>query len=123
MNEQAIEIRIPGLTKLDQLELKKQLGSEDIRFEEALVDDGDHGELATVTAIVIVTLAALKALSVWAARTGTDITTTTVTETVDEHGRPQKVTETCIIKSTGVDAEALKQLGTATNVDVSPLLA
>jgi hypothetical protein len=56
----ATELRISDLTRLEQLELEKQLGKERVRFESQKLPDDAHAELATATAIVIVSLAALR---------------------------------------------------------------
>lgn len=64
MDDNLPTIRVSDLTKLDELELRKQLGPESIRFEEDLDREDAHGEIATTTAIVIISLAALRLLAI-----------------------------------------------------------
>lgn len=64
----ATELSISGVTRLDTLELKKQLGESMRGAENGISMDDNHGILGTTTAIVVVSLAALRVLAVHLAR-------------------------------------------------------
>jgi len=57
-------IRIPGLSKLDYLELKENLENIDVRFEDEKMKGGQHGELLT-TAVILLSISAVKLLGLW----------------------------------------------------------
>jgi hypothetical protein len=62
-------IVLPGLTTVDQCELKDALGEKNVSFDENAVRQGDFGELATIIATVLVTKVTLAALvAIWAGR-------------------------------------------------------
>jgi hypothetical protein len=58
-------LHVPFATKLDALELRQQLGPEQVTIEPVTPGQDLHGELATATAIVVVTLAGLRVLAAY----------------------------------------------------------
>lgn len=65
MSNQQVKLQISGLTQLERIELEEFLSPEALQFEERSMDDDSHGDLGTTIAIVIVSVAALKALTAW----------------------------------------------------------
>jgi hypothetical protein len=115
-------IRVPGITKLDELELRKKLDPSALRIEE---DDGSsdiHGELATATAIVIVSLAALRVLAVYlvASHDGQEFEQTVEVER--KNGEKRKtVIRYKSSSSKAPEAAVLEQLAAACDVDAREL--
>jgi hypothetical protein len=68
MADEAVKIHIANLRRIDRLELERQLDPQQLSFENEGKDTDLHGELAIATAIVIVSLAALRVLSIHLAR-------------------------------------------------------
>jgi hypothetical protein len=86
------------------------------------VAPGDYGELATVTAVVVITLATLRALSVWGSTPKQDGTFKKKVMTVSKDGVQKTVEiEIDISSNQSPDAQVLKQLGAAFNIDISAL--
>lgn len=122
MNSQVL-VQIPGLTRLDQLQLQKHLKTPELEIKADKPHDGEsHGELATATAVVIVSLAALKVLAIWLAKTRTSVTGTTIKRTFDPTGQCRETVTKFEIHTNGSEAEVLKALGEATSVDVTSLV-
>ncbi len=114
-----LELIIPDLTKLDQLELERQLKDDEVSFEQTMKEGDVHGELVTNVAIVIVSLGVLKILATYLAKKTDGETFSYKVKTRTKDGTEQEVE----IKyhsgsSQPPDAEILKQLGEATNVDI-----
>lgn len=55
-----MRMRIPGLTRADGLELAEYVDPGAVRVEAAPLVGGDHGDLGLVTAIVLLSIPALK---------------------------------------------------------------
>jgi hypothetical protein len=122
MADQAIEIRIPNLTRLDQLELSRTLGDNGVRFEAAQGTGDTHGELATLTAAVIISLASLRVLAVWLAKKHDRRTFKATFDVVNRDGSRRAVTvESSSASTEAPDAQVLKQLAAVCNVDLSQL--
>jgi hypothetical protein len=122
MTSPAAAIRIPDLTRLDELELRKELGPDAVRFEHDQHADEMHGEIATATAIMLVSLAALRVLAVHLARAHDRKSFRKRVEIEHPDGRRQVeeiVYETS--SSEAPEAEVLKQLATACAIDATEL--
>ena len=122
MNSQPTLIRIPGLTKLDKLELSDLLDSDSISFEDQPLPGGKHGELAT-TAVIIISVAALQALTYWILKARKGMSFRKTVEIVDQNGQVRKETiEYQASSSEAPEASILKQLAVACGVDLNSLL-
>jgi hypothetical protein len=64
MAEPQITIRVFDLPRIEALELREKLGTDHVRLEEPAKEGEEHGDLGTVTAVVVLGLAALKLLAV-----------------------------------------------------------
>ena len=122
MTSPASAIRVPDLTKLDELELRKQLGNDSVKFEKDKQGDEIHGEIATATAIVIVSLAALRTLSVYLVKAHKRKKFRRRMEIVRADGS-RKIVEIEYSGSSSEEpeAEVLKQLAEACDVDAKGL--
>jgi hypothetical protein len=129
MSNQEIPLKIQGLTRLDQLELKAELekqgvSSSDFQSESQKIDRDKHGELATVSAaIVIVSLAAIKAITVWLSKRRQ---TTTIVFSA-KRTKPDGIQEELNLqiksdRSDEIGSSVIKELGSFFEVDISPLL-
>ena len=117
-------IRVAGLTKLDQIELEGKLGKSSVTFEKAPLASGDHGELATLTAVVLVSLSALRVLALYIVQKTDRKTFRKEIEIVTKDGRRKVLKIEWDTKSSEPpDAQVLKQLASACEVDASELLA
>jgi hypothetical protein len=65
---EGVVLRVPGLSKIDALELSEQLPKEDVVLEETSVPGGAYGEPATITAALLLGAYAFKALSAYLER-------------------------------------------------------
>jgi len=65
MSKNQIQLRLEGLTKLQALDLQKQLGAGSVRIESKPAASNDFGDLVTTIALVTITVEALKVLAVW----------------------------------------------------------
>ncbi len=63
------KLRLYGLNKLDQKELEAELDPSVVAFDESIPEGGEHGELLTVTAIVLVGIVSLRLLAAWLLKT------------------------------------------------------
>lgn len=120
MGISAVDIRIPELTHLDELELSKRLPADGLRFEQATKSPDLHGELATVTAVVIVSLAALKVLAAYLAKKHYGGTVKQTVEVTTRDGTRRRSTIECSATSEEPpDAAVLKQLAELCDVDLT----
>jgi len=119
----ATNIRVPDLTRLDLLALEKELGKDNVSVEmEERSGDAFH-ELATITAVVIVSLAALRVLAVHLARKHERREFTVVAEIEAADGSRKRVTISSKEANRGApDAQVLEQLAKACDVDISALV-
>ena len=123
MKNSGFKIRIPDLTELDKLKLAKELGSETVTFETQSLPAGTLGELTTLAAVVIVSLSALRVLAIHLARKHQGRDASITTEVTSPDGTVSKTTVRISSKSSDApDAQVLKQLGAACNVDISSLI-
>lgn len=120
--EAAISIRLSEVSAVDRIELEKELPPGTIRFEEPLEAGDLHGELATATAVVIVSLAALRVLAVHLARPSRREKLTRRVEVTYADGSRQVTT----LKYSGTSAEGpeaavLKELSSVCGIDAALL--
>jgi hypothetical protein len=122
MEKKLPNIRISDLTKLDELELRKQLGPEIVKFEEDIENQDEHGEIATITAVVIISLAALRVLAIHLVKAHNRKRFKKRVEVDDGKGNRRVVEiEYTASSDEAPEAEVLKQLKAACNVDASGL--
>src|SRR5262249_15151705 len=98
----AHSIHVPGLNRLHERELAEALPDGSVEFERAEAEGGRHGELLTATAIIIVSVEALRVLAAWLLRTHRNrkIEQTIIIE------RPDGLRETRKLKVDVSDSEA-----------------
>lgn len=112
-------IRIPDLSEAARRELAEEFSADLIRFENEDGDSHDPSsrELATATAIVTVSIAALRVLAVWIARH----TSREETEITIQTQQPNGAVQTIVFRSNSAtvqsEAGVLKQLAAACKVD------
>jgi hypothetical protein len=122
MSNGITELRFPGLTELDVIELENSLEENNldtslVRFEEQSLEGDSYGEPATITVIIIVSVAALKVLNTWLLKNRQVKHFKKKIETIDSSGRRKIVTiEIDLSSSTAPEAELVKQLG----IDIDP---
>ena len=114
-------LELVNLSKLDVLELGSLLPSGAMSVSTAQEAPDSHGELATATAVVIVSLAALRVLAVWVAKNKKVVTIRRQVEGRDAHGKPQSVLTEVNIDSSLSDPEALKHLAKVLEIDTEGL--
>src|SRR5690348_13375600 len=118
MTSPTSDIRVPDITKLDEHELQKQLVSDLMAGEKETHGDEIHGEIATATAIVIVSLAALRTLSVYLVKAHKRKKFRRRVEIVrKDNSRKIVEIEYSGSSSEEPEAEVLKQLAVACDVD------
>jgi hypothetical protein len=122
MTSQPVTIRISDVTKLEERELRDKLDPDVVSFEEEEQGEDTHGEIATATAIVIVSLAALRVLAIYLVKTRDRDRRTKRVEVTKPDGT-RRVVEIVIDTSSSKEPEAdvLKQLAEATDVKASEL--
>jgi hypothetical protein len=114
-------IELVGLSKLDVLDLQSRLpaGSMTTGVVEESFDS--YGDLGTISAIVVVSLEALRVLAVWAGKDRKTIKVRTQVLGYDPQGQPTQALTEFTIDSKLSDAEALKQLGSVLKIDLKGL--
>lgn len=114
-------VRIPGLSRLDSLDLKKRFPKAEITFEATTGGDAAHGELASI-ALVTLTLAGVQAFAAWLMKDRKKNRIEKTVEIVDKKGvrRTEKIV--IDIDESTSEADVVKQLGTMMHVDVGKLL-
>ena len=123
MPEAPVRIRIPGLSRAEFLELAESIDPAEIDEEEAQVGDERFGDLGLTTAIVLLSIPALKGLVAYLAYRHRGTSFERTVEYEDPDGR--RVKETVRWRDTSsepVDAALAEQLGTATGIDPALLL-
>ena len=118
--EKTIAVRLPDVTKLDQLELRKQLSADDLHFESDSEGRDVHGELLTTTAVVLVSLSALRVLAAYLLKKTNRRRFRQRVEIVAADGTKHiKTIEYAGESSEAPEADILKQLAAACQVDLS----
>lgn len=123
MTEPAGVIRVPGLTRLDQLELGDDLEPGSVKFENQELDGAKHGEPVSI-AIIAVSMVALKVLAAWLLKNSDRQILEKKVELIGADGKSRRV-ETIRVdlrSSQAPKAAVLKELGRLCAVDVSSLL-
>lgn len=122
LNSMQSTLSVSAIGRLEQIELGEKLTPDQISFgDQSLPADG-HGDLGVTAAIVIVSLAAIKALAPLLVRRKERQIITRTDEYTDLQGVHHKNVTEIIIEAAYSEAEVLKALGAATNVDVTSLL-
>lgn len=113
------QLRIPGVTRLDELAMRDALGDEAVHFESTPASGGEHGEIATTTAIVMITLAALRILALHIVTPHSGRSFSKRVEVVEADGT-RRVTEIKYKQSASKSPEAdvLAQLAAACGIDL-----
>jgi hypothetical protein len=65
MESRLDSLKLVGLSNLDQAELSECLADFPVSFEEQPLDENAYGELATLTALVVVSAIAIKGIIAW----------------------------------------------------------
>jgi hypothetical protein len=122
MNSNPAAIRVPGVSNLDRLEMAQIISNDAIRFETQLPADSKHGLEPITTAIVLVTIVALRGLSAWLlkSRQNNRIERTIELELPDGTRRTERLIVD-LKSSSAPDEQVLKALGDLTHVDVGTL--
>ncbi len=114
-----VQIRVPGLSRLDQAELADEAEGESIQFEEEAMPDGRFGELMTV-AVLAVTFAAMKVLASYLLRTSEGQVIKKTIEVVNADGSTHRETiEVNLHSSMAPKADVLKAISSALHIDLS----
>ena len=112
-------LEVAGLDNIDRAQLRAWIDPD--AKAETFGGDG-HGDLGVTAAVVIVSLAAIKALAPVLVRQKQRQTITKTDRFVDVDGIHHSVVTEVVIEAAWSEAEVIKALGKATDVDVAPLL-
>lgn len=116
----AEQVRIQGISRLDSLDLKRRFPGLDIDFEPVAVSETEHGELATV-AVLTITLAGIQALASWLMKDRTDNVIEKTVEVVNADGSTRKEAIRIHMNESSSQADVVRELGKAMNVDIDSL--
>lgn len=115
-------LRLRDLSGLDRRELAAALPPECLDFEQPEAQGGEHGELATATAIVVVGVASLRLLAAWLVRARRS---QKLTETVEiERPDGTRITRTMVLDLDEVDepeAAVLRALSDLFPLDIGQI--
>jgi hypothetical protein len=116
-------IRLPRLTRAEYLELREFLGTTQVEREEEPVEEGELGELALATAVIVATIPAVKALVAYLAfrHRGKSFEQVIELET-PEGARFKKTIRWRDTSSEPVDVALAKELASTVGVDVGSVL-
>jgi hypothetical protein len=114
-------VRILGLDELDEDELRETVPPSDIEFTSSSVSSGAHPEPMTIVATVLLTTAALKGLTAWLLKKRHRKRIQLTVETVDDRGKPKRVTVEIDVSESVADAEIVRQVGESLHVDTAVL--
>jgi hypothetical protein len=121
-NIPAVEIRVPGFTKLDQLELQSELKPGEVKFEEGRLSDAKHGEPITLIFVAAITSASLGVLAAWLMKDNKSERITHRVEFVDAAGNKRSETLDVDLKeSKAPRADVIGALARLANIDLSAL--
>lgn len=119
MSEKNSEICFSGLTDLDVIELESGFDASLVRFEDQQLKGDRYGEPATITAIIIISVASLKVISAWLMKNKQTKHIKKTVEKIHDDGTREIITlELDLSSSTPPEAELVKQLG----IDIDPKL-
>ena len=114
-------LEVPGLGNVDMAQLREWLAPDQPSKSDRFGGDG-HGDLGLTAAVVIVSLAAIKALAPALVREKRRRVIKKTDEYVDGSGIRHSVVTEFVFEAEWSEAEVIKALGKATDVDVGPLL-
>jgi hypothetical protein len=115
-------IRVPGLTKFDQLEMTSDLASDLVRFEPQAMGAGKHGELLS-TAVIVGSVLGIRALAAWLLKTRKNNKISKRIEIIGADGSTRiESIDIDLSSSTAPDSDVLKQLAKLLNLDLGELL-
>jgi len=121
MPSEARTLEVPELDNVDRAQLRPWLAPDQPSKPEKFGSDG-HGDLGITAAVVIVSLAAIKALAPLLVRQKRRRTIKRTDDFVDASGIHHSVVTEFVLEAEWSEAEVIKALGKATDVDVKPLL-
>ncbi|MBI3867374.1 MAG: hypothetical protein HY299_02500 [Verrucomicrobia bacterium] len=113
-------VRIPGLSRLDSLDLKKRFPKAEIAFEPTTGSDAAHGELAAI-ALVALTVVGVQALAAWLMKNRKKNRIEKTVEIVDKKGARRTEKIVIELSESTSEADVVKQLGKMMHVDVASL--
>lgn len=114
-------LEVPELDNVDAAQLRPWLAPRAVSDADGFGADG-HGDLGLTAAIVIVSLAAIKALAPVLVRQKRRRVIKKTDAYVDADGVQHSVVTEFVFEAEWSEAEVIKALGKATDVDVGPLL-
>ena len=114
-------LEVPGLDNVDTAQLRAWLAPDQPFKSERFGGDG-HGDLGLTAAVVIVSLAAIKALAPLLVRQKRRQVIKKTENYVDSDGNRHSVVTDFVVEAEWSEAEVIEELGKATDVDVGPLL-
>ena len=120
MQNHVAEIRIPDLNDKSAVELAELLGN-GIQIVEPKDEEKEGREFATLTAVVVVSLAALRVLAVWIARQTEYDETEISIQTQRKDGTFKTLNFRSRHGSAKSDADVLKELSEACRIDASEI--
>ena len=117
----SVGIRVPGLTRLDVLELKEAFPEAKVSFEKTGGTDVKQGELATV-AVITLSAIGLKMLAAWLLKSRTTDVVEKTIEIVNADGstRTERI-KVNLARSTAPDAKVVDSLSKILDFDMSQL--
>jgi len=116
------QIRVPGLQKLDILEMSEQFPQDAVTFADEVMPGSKHGELAA-TAVIVLTALSIKALATWLLKNRTRNRINRRVEVVDTSGAKHIETiDIDLSSSLSPQADVMKELSKITGFDVTNLL-
>lgn len=113
-------IRVPGLSRLDGLDLQKKYPKADIAVEAVVRTDTQHGELATV-GVVVITVAGLYALGSWLLKNRKSKKIERTVEIVKPDGSKRIERIVLDVRESTTDASVVKELAKMLDLDLSKL--
>jgi hypothetical protein len=115
-------LEVPGIGQLEKIELSDSLAQDELSFASHAFPSDGHGDLGVTTAVVVVSLAAIKALAPLLVRRKQRQVVKKTDEYTDREGVRHVVVTEITFEAEYSEADVLKALATATNVDVAPLI-
>jgi hypothetical protein len=123
MKSERETLEISGLTKLDRLELEKLISPENVAFEASEIDDSLHGEISTLTAIVILTPAVLGAIGLWITRNRRKLVIKQQKESIGKNGEVKREITEINLDSTETNSDVVKEIGKVFKIDSAAIKA
>lgn len=111
MSNEPVILRFPDLTPLERIELQERLSQDTVTFEDQTIDKGLAGEPITMTAIILLSTLALKAVVSWLLKNRLSKQFEKTVETIGKDGTVVRTSIKVNLKSSTAAADILKQLG------------